>query len=43
MPILRKTQRATFLQTHRVTVSIKVLNLTLLSKTFCLNEQRNIW
>lgn len=41
-PTLRKTKRAKF--THRtVTVSIKTLNLTTLSKTICLNEQRNIW
>jgi len=38
-----QNQKSKIFPTHWVTVSNKVLNLTLLSKTICLNEQHNIW
>ncbi|MCA0362540.1 MAG: hypothetical protein LCH67_00710 [Bacteroidetes bacterium] len=37
-----KLRKIKYFTAHAMTFSINALNLTLLSKTFCQNEQRNI-
>ena len=42
-PTLHENQKSKIFPLYRVTVSNKVLYLTILSKQICLNEWYNVW